>query len=275
MPKLLPFRCYCCSPGLTLAWPRGPADPPVCHLGQPGRAPPSRRSGDRMLWSQAFTECPSKLQSAWKGIGIRSVPNGVNNSRLQYRLSRGLTQNIFHPKIYFYHLSETLDSRAQEQLLACSGSHGRSAPRLVACGARGTAPGRTLLVSLRRLSVSLLSEEPQMQNTPCGFFWLRLLLVQGSVKSNMVRSSMCCSIRETRGKEASPPGCGQVALGTRRWHCAGPITVSLSFIHPPGFRVTGSLRTVPSVPGQFDQSRNFSLISVYTSSYSACLSSCS
>lgn len=65
------------------------------------------------------TEYPRKLESAWKGIRIKSAPNGVNNSSPQYRLSRGLTQNIFHSKIYFYHLSGTLDSRAQEKILTC------------------------------------------------------------------------------------------------------------------------------------------------------------
>lgn len=42
--------------------------------------------------------------------------SGVNNSLLQCALSKGLTWTIFHSEICFYHLSEPLDSRAQEHI---------------------------------------------------------------------------------------------------------------------------------------------------------------
>lgn len=40
-----------------------------------------------LAWFTLWPQCLGKLQAAQKGIGIQSVPHGVNNSRLQCRLS--------------------------------------------------------------------------------------------------------------------------------------------------------------------------------------------
>lgn len=91
-----------------------------------------------------------------------------------------MTQNIFHSKIYFYHLSETLDSRAQEQILTCSwrvlaslittsppkGMWGASFQKWqIVDTQRAPLSVRSLAGSLFQRPLTLLSQGPQMQST--------------------------------------------------------------------------------------------------------------